>query len=121
MKANDVVQIRQHDGGCHWVYALVLDPKTRQVQIQHPGNMEHGQVKLMAAEDIRTKADVLAVGAAVQGAAAAGKPFTDAQLRQLTVADPWLAHFLKEEHSASRTRLHQSIAQHYQEQAKQLS
>jgi len=120
MKAKDMVQVKQQDGGAHWVYAQVIDAKTLQVQIQHPGNAEHGLVKMVAAEDIRTKADVLSIADVVR-AAISGKPFNDGQLRALASIDPWFEHFMKHEQSASRTRLHHTIVQHYQEQAKQLS
>lgn len=59
MKTGDTVQVTHLDGAVHWIYATVMTPNedgSALVQIQHPGNIEHGAIKLVPAEKIRTKA-----------------------------------------------------------------
>jgi hypothetical protein len=61
MKAGDTVQVTHLDGAPHWIYATVITPNpdgSALVQVQHPGNIEHGAIKLMPKEKLRTKADV---------------------------------------------------------------
>lgn len=120
MKLLDIVQIRQWDGSETWIYAKVLDPVTRQVQIQHPGNAEHGQIKIVAAQDIRTKADVEALAVAAQNVVGA-TPLTNDQLRTLGASDGWINQFTKVEHVKERGTLHLKLVKHYQTQASQLS
>lgn len=61
MKAGDTVQVTHLDGTTHWIYATVITPNddgSALVQVQHPGNIEHGAIKLKPKDKIRTKADV---------------------------------------------------------------
>lgn len=64
MKAGDTVQVQQFDGGAHWIYATVVTANadgSALVQIQHPGNREHGGLASFAAGRIRDKAAVQAL------------------------------------------------------------
>lgn len=124
MNAGDKVQIRQQDGGVdYWIYATVINPATNQVQVNHPGNAEHGKVKLMPGGDIRTKADVQALLATAQGLAGNTR-ITDAQLISLAAADGFFKKFKKPDEvpvQAAREKLHQLIVPHYQTQANALT
>jgi hypothetical protein len=63
MKAGDTVQVAHLDGAVHWIYATVITPNddgSALVQIQHPGNFEHGAIKFMQKDKIKTKADLQA-------------------------------------------------------------
>jgi len=63
MKAGDTVQVAHLDGAVHWIYATVITPNTdgsALVQVQHPGNIEHGAIKFMPKEKVRGKADLQA-------------------------------------------------------------
>jgi len=119
MKTGDIVQVRQVDTSDHCIYAKVLDPATRLVEVQHPGNRDHGKHLTPAAEDIRTKADLQALITTAQGMAA-GK-LTDAQLNTMGAADSWVLTFKDPKHSQERDQLNKVIVQHYQAQVKQLS
>ena len=69
MKPGDTVQVAHLDGLVHWIYATVITPNpdgSALVQIQHPGNFEHGTIKFMPKEKIKTKADLQAEIDAVQ-------------------------------------------------------
>jgi hypothetical protein len=61
MKAGDIVQVLQRDGGTHWIYATVITPNddgSAFVQIRHNGNVDHEKMLFFAAGQIRTSADV---------------------------------------------------------------
>lgn len=61
MQAGDTVQVKVQDRGIHWIYATVIAPNadgSAFVQIQHPGNIEHGAMKFFGAGSVRTKTDV---------------------------------------------------------------
>ena len=61
MKTGDTVQVVHLDGAVHWIYATVITPNedgSALVQINPPGNIEHGATKFLPKEKIRTKADV---------------------------------------------------------------
>ena len=75
VKVGQKIQVRQIDsavfqkdrpptpGVVHWVYAKVLEAlggSLATVQINHPGNIEHGVTKVVEAADYRTKSDVQA-------------------------------------------------------------
>jgi hypothetical protein len=125
MTTGDTVQIRQVDVTDYWIYATVIDPATRQVQVKHPGNVEHGAIKIVAAQDLRTKADVQTLVAAAQ-AMATGARLTDAQINTLAASDGWFNQFKKLEGKSltaaqQREKLQNLIVGHYQSQVKQLS
>lgn len=77
MKPGDMVQVRQIDsaildanaepthGVSFWLYAMVLqvlDNGSALVEVQHPGNREHGRQKLCVRDvDLRTDEDVVAL------------------------------------------------------------
>lgn len=119
MNAGDIVQIRQVDTTDHWIYAKVLDPASRLVLVQHPGNLAHGTQLVMAAQDIRTKTDVLALLATATPMAAAS--LTNAQMATLGAADGWIKKFNQPELSQARNTLNLRLVQHYQTQVNQLS
>ncbi|MBZ5532599.1 MAG: hypothetical protein LAO20_14295 [Acidobacteriia bacterium] len=119
MNAGDIVQIRQTDGVDHWIYAKVLDPVTRLVLVQHPGNRDHDKQQIVAAQDIRTKADVQALLSTAQGMAAA--QLTPAQVNTLAANDGWFKKFKQPEQSQAVNSLHTRIAQHYQAQVDRLT
>jgi ABC-type transporter MlaC component len=119
MKARDTVQVRQHDDSTHWIYAKVIDPATLQVQITHPGNREDGVIKLVDAEDIRTKEDVMNIASQMQSAV--NGQLNIQKITVLAAADPWLLQFTKAEHQKFTPALHTVIVKHYQEQVKRLS
>jgi hypothetical protein len=125
VNAGDTVQIRQSDGGVdYWIFAKVIDPNTRQVQVTHPGNREDAAVKVMAAPDIRTKTDVQALLTTAQSIATAGTRVTDAQLNTLAAADGFFNRFKKPDGlptQAARESLQKVIVSHYQSQVNQLS
>jgi hypothetical protein len=71
MQPGDKVQIKQWDHSIlrkgeeptptiHWIYAdvLQLTPGGALVQVNHPGNIEHGSPKTVARADLRTADDV---------------------------------------------------------------
>lgn len=63
MNSGDTIQVTHLDRMEHWIYATVITPNadgSAIVQVQHLGNIEHGTIKLMPKEKIRTKADVQA-------------------------------------------------------------
>jgi hypothetical protein len=63
MKPGDTVQVTHVDGATHWIYATAITPNadgSALVQVQHPGNIEHGAIKFMPKEKIRTKTDLQA-------------------------------------------------------------
>lgn len=80
MKAGDIVQVRQFDwlpegtvakppvktgASSVWVFARVVEvgATSVKVKIQHPGNRRHREEVDVPAADVRTKADVEALGA----------------------------------------------------------
>jgi hypothetical protein len=91
--------------------------------VTHPGNREDGAVKIMAAPDIRTKADVQALLTTAQSMAT-GVRITDAQLTTLAAADGFFNKFRKPDGipaQAAREKLQQLVVSHYQSQVKALS
>lgn len=124
MTTGDTVQIRQKDGGVdYWIYATVINPATGQVQVNHPGNAEHGKTKIVAGQDIRTKSDVQALLTTAQSLAS-GAQLTAAQIATLSAADGFFKKFQKGDESqvqAARTKLHQVIVSHYQTQVNALT
>ena len=119
MNNGDIVQVRQVDTVDHWIYAKVLNAGSRQVQVQHPGNIDDGKIKIMAAPDIRTKADLLNLVTTAQGLTAA--PLTDAQINTLGATDGWVLKFKQPDQSKARGQLHTVLVSHYQTQANALT
>jgi hypothetical protein len=62
MAPGEKVQVAQQQfGRIVWVYGRVIsvhDDGSALVQINHPSNREHGQQVIVAADQIRTKADI---------------------------------------------------------------
>ncbi len=134
MKTGDIVQVRRFDGVDHWLYAVIQDPATNRVQIQHPSNAEDGKVLLVPASDIRTKADLQSlidqVAPIVAKAGQNGLAIKD--IRQLAAIDGFWSSFLEpadgkltEHHSkhlsTQQTTVHKTVLKHYQAMMKQLS
>jgi hypothetical protein len=119
LKNGDKVQIRRFDVTDHWLFAVVQDATSRRVQIAHPGNSEDGKVLLVAAADIRTKADVLSLMTSAQ--AVAGGRLSDAHLKSLGAQDGWILQFLQPYATAAREKLNAQIVDHYQNIANALS
>lgn len=119
MNVGDTVQVRQLGQQTDWIYAKVLDPATRQVQITHPGNREDREIKIVAAEDIRTKADVQNVLSQMQSSVTG--QLSNEQIKTLGAIDPWILQYTRAEHQTFKPALHTAIVKHYQEQAKRLS
>lgn len=122
MQAGDTVQVRQFDAVDHWIYAKVLDPATRLVEINHPGNVDHGKQKIFPAGDIRTKADLLALVTTAQGLSTAR--LTDAQINTLSATDGFFKQFTQSKDASIaklRDSLHTRIVDHFQKQADALS
>jgi hypothetical protein len=120
MTKNEKVQIRQHDGGEHWIFAVAIDPDNNRYQVNHPGNADHEKQLTVDSTDVRTKADVEALLEAAKKIPA-GKPLSDADIDKLGKADGWLLHFKRAEHSQSRVRLHKLLVDHYEAQLKRLA
>ncbi|TMI88356.1 MAG: hypothetical protein E6H00_13055 [Bacillati bacterium ANGP1] len=73
MKPGDIVQVQQTDHAilragedpapvAHWVYATVLEPLKNDsgalVEIDHPGNVEHGRRRTVSRKNLRTLEDL---------------------------------------------------------------
>jgi hypothetical protein len=61
MQPGDRVLVKQFAGGEQWIYASVVHPRDdggALVVVEHPGNHEHGQMKNVKREELRTKADL---------------------------------------------------------------
>jgi hypothetical protein len=102
IKPKDVVQVRQFAEAVHWIYARVLhvDDAGILVDIDHPGNSEHGLRKLVDRENLRTKDDVQAL-----------LDLADTHHRQkgvkqavrvLTTADPWIEWAMRPDEKGKR-------------------
>jgi hypothetical protein len=107
VKQGDIVQIRRYDGGEHWIYAQVIDADAVMVQIIHPGNSENGERPVVAAADIRTKADL---GALLDTAKTMNAQNRVAVTQTMAQQDAFLNNFMDD------TNLHLRIVQHYQVQ-----
>jgi hypothetical protein len=62
MQPGDRVLVHQFAGGDQWIYANVVQPREdggALVLVDHPANHEHGQMKNVKREGLRTKADLL--------------------------------------------------------------
>lgn len=92
MKPGDTIQIQQRDAVLHWLYATVIQESEggALVEVNHPGNTEHGRQKYVPKGQFRTKAELQAQYDAFAQEIAAGKrdisdPRTRAERESLLV------------------------------------